>query len=243
MSQLTEQERQEILSRRQSQQSAPGTLPAEIAQVARPYPKSFNSGTSSLSYEYSKPQAVLDQELGQKIKEKKADVMYAAPSDSQESAESTQENYAKLLQRLEEKFNLAQSVERGPMAVVSGGARLTSGKLQLDPDAATYQGLREATLGQSARVVSTERGVMTNQDLTRIKAAIPNLMTSRETAKKQFKELQGITTDVVTTSINRGRRKRGEPEITTNEVSSKLGFSSFEEDPYVKEARKRGLIK
>ena len=101
---------------------------------------------------------------------------------------------------------------------------MVKGALQTDPEASTYYGLRKATLGQAARVISAERGVMTNQDLRRIEYALPTLMTARETGRKQFGELRGVVADVVKTAINRSRTQRGESALSDDEIQSKLGL-------------------
>lgn len=140
------------------------------------------------------------------------------------------ENFSDILSRLRTGFAKAQTVPRGPQAVASGLYRTAKGAAQLDPDASVYYGLREATLGQAARVISAERGVMTNQDLNRVKAAIPTLTTSVETGTKQFDELEGIMVDVVGNAINKGRRNRKEPQLSPQAIESLLGLQSTQKD-------------
>lgn len=198
---LTEQERAEILSRR-------GGTPKPSAGGFSPYPglelQDVTVGRNP-SARYGKA---------------------ASPSDSMQQQELTQENFANLLTRLRSGYEKAQTVERGPKALASGVARTGKSMLQLDPEVSTYSGLRKATLGQAARVISTERGVMTNQDMNRIESAIPDQFTARETGNQQFDQLEGITVDTVKTAINRGRRQRGEPEMTDEEVRAHLGLGA-----------------
>ena len=206
MAGLTDQERQEILSRRQA------TSPSASGGNFSPFPGMELQGatigkTPSLRYGQPKSQSQSQPEFLQQ-------------------QEISSENFSNLIGRLERTYEKAQSVERGPAAIASGMVRTGKAALQLDPDASVYNGLREATLGQSARVISAERGVMTNQDLNRIKSAIPTILTARETGRKQFGELRGITVDVVKTAINRGRKQRGEPLMTDEEAKQSLGFGS-----------------
>ena len=150
----------------------------------------------------------------------------AAPSATEEQTTQSQENFANLLNRLRQSYGKAQTVERGPMALASGAKRSVAAAMQLDPEVSTYSGLRKATLGQAARVISTEKGVMTNQDMQRIEAAIPTQFTAKETGNQQFDQLEGITIDVVKNSINKGRKQRGEPEVSDDEVRQHLGLAA-----------------
>ena len=204
-------------------QGTPATTPSVLPPgLGQPYPTSLSvggRGGARMNLAMPKPQVVLDQELAQKQAER-------ADPDFIQQQEVSSQNFSNLLTRLERNYESAQEVERGPQAVVSGAMRTVKGALQSDPEASTYYGLRKATLGQAARVISAERGVMTNQDLRRIEYAIPTLMTARETGRKQFGELRGVVADVVKTAVNRSRRQRGEAPLSNEEIAAKLGLET-----------------
>jgi hypothetical protein len=116
----------------------------------------------------------------------------------------------------------------------------TKGKIGDNPTAKAYSDLREAFLGQLSRSIAAERGVLTNQDIDRIKKALPAIginplgVDNAEEASKKWKEIYTI----IENAKRRTWEKAGMTYSTVKEKRSSQAEKYFKDEKEEKKTEK-----
>lgn len=96
-----------------------------------------------------------------------------------------------LLRQVEEAANRVITAKDAPEAWVQNPSIRLGALLRTNPDAAVYVATREAFLSMLTRAAG-EKGPLTDQDVDRIKNALPAEGDTREIAERKIKQLRGL---------------------------------------------------
>jgi len=91
-------------------------------------------------------------------------------------------------------FNTAKGFEpeSGPMQRLKGFENFVKAKVGAAPDKKAYIDSIDSFLGNLSREYGGERGVLTDQDISRIKSALPSLYDTDEEIDYKFKQVQKV---------------------------------------------------
>lgn len=118
--------------------------------------------------------------------EKSGKIDLTADEKKKESQKETLTRNLGILQK-----NLQEAELRGPVAGRLGFlSKLTGGAVA--PEVADYESLRKGMIGQVARVISGETGVLTDQDIKRAENLLPKLSDSQKVAQNKLNNLREL---------------------------------------------------
>ncbi len=122
---------------------------------------------------------------------------YFYPSSGDKTSAATQKGLVSLgqaenlLNTFEQQLNEAGGQDNGVLARIVGGARTAAGQVGLDAQASAYNAARQGTVASLAKALG-DSGTLTDQDISRAMALIPDLGKSNEERAMMFSQLRAL---------------------------------------------------
>jgi len=154
----------------------------------------YNAAWKQLEFEESKRRWEEEQKIAkEKLNWQKAlDWLKLQAEEEKEEEKSEQEQLKQTLAENIQRLKILRSkVElKGKYKSVLG--KVASSLVGYDPEYAQYEALREALIAQIARIISGEKGVLTDRDIDRAKKMLPSLGETEAQARAKFKQLEDL---------------------------------------------------
>src|SRR3990167_6294961 len=159
----------------------------------------------------------------------------------EKKAEASKQNVLKSINLLEE--NLGQAELRGPIAGRLGFlSPLTGGVIA--PEVSDFEALRKGLIGPLARLISQEKGVLTDKDITRAEGLLPTLGDTQIVVDNKLRNLRSLLGKDVPVDSKRplGSRDNSVLGKILSTLQSPIGATISPGLPFLTQGKAKGLL-